>query len=104
MDSLAERELDPLQILIDAAHDHGMEFIASLRAPAYLGLDESFTASEETQGIMAEQAGINKPRFYWKFHGQIRKISDRSFLYRIRRVQLRVGGGQRLHVFAGPGA
>ena len=56
MNSLAERGLDPLQILIDAAHEHGMEFIASLRAPAYLGLDKSFIASEETKGVMAEEA------------------------------------------------
>ena len=56
MNSLAERWLDPLQILIDAAHEHGMEFIASLRAPAYLGLDKSFIASEETKGVMAEEA------------------------------------------------
>jgi hypothetical protein len=56
MDSLAERGLDPLQILIDAAHGHGMEFIASLRAPAYLGLDKAFSASQSTMGIMAEAA------------------------------------------------
>ena len=56
MNSLAERGLDPLQILIDAAHEHGMEFIASLRAPAYLGLDKSFIASEETKGVMVEEA------------------------------------------------
>ena len=32
--SLEARGLDPLQMLVDRAHEHGMEFIASLRVPA----------------------------------------------------------------------
>ena len=35
MQSLIERGLDPLTVLIDRAHDHSMDFWASLRMAAY---------------------------------------------------------------------
>ena len=35
MQSLIARGLDPLQVLVDRAHDKGMDFIASLRLGAY---------------------------------------------------------------------
>lgn len=41
MQSLIDRGLDPLKVLIDRAHDKGMDFIASLRMTSYLGLDKS---------------------------------------------------------------
>ena len=41
MQSLIDRGLDPLTVLIDRAHDKGMDFIASLRMTSYLGLDAS---------------------------------------------------------------
>ena len=39
MQSLIDRGLDPLQVLIDRAHDKGMDFITSLRMPAHGGMD-----------------------------------------------------------------
>ena len=39
MQSLMERGLDPLQVLIDRAHDKGMEFWADLRLGSYGGMD-----------------------------------------------------------------
>lgn len=50
MKSLAERGLDPLQILIDAAHEGGMEFVASVRLPSYLGLDPAVSYASPLQG------------------------------------------------------
>ena len=50
MRSLAERHLDPLKILIDAAHENGMEFFASVRLPSYLGLDPSVSYASPLQG------------------------------------------------------
>ena len=41
MKSLEERGFDPLRVLIDRAHDKGMEFIASLRMAAWAGMDPS---------------------------------------------------------------
>ena len=41
MRSLVERGLDPLTVLIDRAHDKGMEFFASLRMSGYGGMDEA---------------------------------------------------------------
>ena len=38
MQSLSQRGLDPLRVLIDRSHEKGMEFIASLRIAAYGGL------------------------------------------------------------------
>ena len=54
LESLAQRGLDPLQILIDAAHANGMEFIASLRVPCYLGVDSSVVVDESERGVMAD--------------------------------------------------
>ena len=39
MQSLMERGLDPLQVLIDRAHEKGMEFWADLRLGSYGGMD-----------------------------------------------------------------
>ena len=41
MKSLEEKGLDPLQVLIDRAHDKGLEFMASLRMANWGGLDQS---------------------------------------------------------------
>ena len=41
MQSLIDRGLDPLTVLIDRAHEKQMQFIASLRMTSYLGLDAS---------------------------------------------------------------
>ena len=41
MQSLIDRDLDPLQVLIDRAHERGMDFIPSLRMGAYAGLDKA---------------------------------------------------------------
>jgi hypothetical protein len=39
MQSLIDRGLDPLQVVIDRAHDKGMDFIADLRLSTYGGMD-----------------------------------------------------------------
>ena len=39
MESLMDRGLDPLRVLIDRAHDKGMEFWADLRLGSYGGID-----------------------------------------------------------------
>ena len=41
MQSLMDRGLDPLTVLIDRAHDKGMEFFASMRLGGYLGIDSA---------------------------------------------------------------
>ncbi len=46
MQSLIDRGLDPLTVLIDRAHDKGMEFIASVRMTNYLGADKSMLTPE----------------------------------------------------------
>ena len=46
MQSLIDRGLDPLTVLIDRAHDKGMEFVASLRTAAVGGIDPKFKISE----------------------------------------------------------
>ncbi|HIC68048.1 MAG TPA: hypothetical protein EYO90_00800, partial [Candidatus Latescibacteria bacterium] len=38
MQSLIDRGLDPLRVLVDRAHERGLDFIASLRMGAYPGL------------------------------------------------------------------
>ena len=51
MQSLIARGFDPLQILIDRAHDKGMDFFASLRMASYGGMKPAFKTDEGGQGL-----------------------------------------------------
>jgi len=55
MQSLIERDLDPLRVLIDRAHEKGMEFFASLRMGDFPGLDPSFTTAEDGRGYVHQE-------------------------------------------------
>ncbi len=46
MQSLIDRGLDPLTVLIDRAHEKGMDFIASVRMTSYLGIDPAHKVPE----------------------------------------------------------
>ena len=46
MQSLAARSLDPLKVLIDRAHEKGMEFFASVRMSSYGGMDAKLRVPE----------------------------------------------------------
>ena len=50
MASLEARGLDPLRVLIDRAHDKGMDFVASLRMGATPGLDTTFSVANGGEG------------------------------------------------------
>ena len=50
--SLIDRGLDPLTVLIDRAHDKGMDFIASLRLPGYLDMDSAHKVDSGGRGYM----------------------------------------------------
>ncbi len=54
MQSLIDRGLDPLTVLIDRAHEKGMDFIASLRMTGYLGMDRSL-ATPEGRGYVHQE-------------------------------------------------
>jgi hypothetical protein len=51
MQSLIDRGLDPLRVLIDRSHEKGMEFIASLRMPHYGGMDSAHSAANGGGGL-----------------------------------------------------
>ena len=55
MQSLIDRGLDPLKVLIDRAHDKGMEFFASLRMSAYGGMDPRLKVPEGGRGLAHEE-------------------------------------------------
>ena len=46
MKSLEKRGLDPLRLLVDRAHERGIEFFASLRLSAYAGMDPALDTRE----------------------------------------------------------
>jgi len=46
MQSLSSRGLDPLQVLIDRAHDKGLDFFASVRMSSFGGMDPKFRVPE----------------------------------------------------------
>ena len=51
MQSLIERGLNPLRVLIDRAHEKHMDFIASLRMGVYDGMDQTLKVSEGGGGF-----------------------------------------------------
>ena len=51
MQSLIDRGLDPLKVLIDRAHAKGMDFFASLRMSAYGGMNKKLQVPEGGRGI-----------------------------------------------------
>lgn len=55
MQSLIDRGLDPLTVLIDRAHAKGMEFFASLRIAGYGGMDPSHNVSNGGKGLAHEE-------------------------------------------------
>ncbi len=55
MQSLIDRGFDPLQVLIDRAHDKGMDFIASLRLGGYGGMPEEWSVARGGRGFVHEQ-------------------------------------------------
>ena len=50
MQSLLDRGLDPLQVVIDRAHDKGLDFIADLRLSTYGGMDPAHKIGEGGRG------------------------------------------------------
>ena len=68
MQSLIDRGLDPLTVLIDRAHEKGMEFIASLRMTSYLGLDPALKVPEgrgmAIQDVRDHQSAVLKELSY----------------------------------------
>ena len=55
MQSLIERGLDPLQVLIDRAHSKGMEFFPSLRMSDTPGLNQDFHVNQGGRGHMHKE-------------------------------------------------
>ena len=70
LESLIERGYDPLQLLIDRAHEKGMEFIASHRLTDYVGLEaktiESSGSIHEPKYSIGEGEGSEQPDFAYK--------------------------------------
>ena len=55
MQSLIDRDLDPLRVLVDRAHDKGMDFFASLRMGDFPGLDPAFTIPGGGSGYVHQE-------------------------------------------------
>ncbi|MSO23006.1 MAG: hypothetical protein EXQ58_07090 [Acidobacteria bacterium] len=55
MQSLIDRGLDPLAVLIDRAHAKGMEFFASLRMASYGGIDPKLTVPKGGRGLAHQE-------------------------------------------------
>jgi hypothetical protein len=51
MQSLIDRGLDPLRVLVDRAHEMNMAFIASLRMPSFGGMNPSWAIASGGQGL-----------------------------------------------------
>jgi hypothetical protein len=54
MQSLIDRGLDPLTVLIDRAHQKGMDFFASVRMASYGGLEGKYKVPEGGRGLAHE--------------------------------------------------
>jgi len=51
MQSLLDRGLDPLQVLVGRAHEKGMEFFASVRMGGWEGLDPQYSLAKDGRGF-----------------------------------------------------
>jgi hypothetical protein len=56
MQSLIDRGLDPLQVLIDRAHDKGLDFFASLRMGGFDGFEGDYEVAKGGRGYAHEEA------------------------------------------------
>ena len=54
MQSLIERGLDPLRVLVDRAHERGLDFISSLRMGAHPGLPGDLSVAQGGRGMAEE--------------------------------------------------
>ena len=55
--TLIDQGHDPLQVLIDRAHDKGIDFIASLRFTGYAGLEDRHRIPDPEQSVSARMRG-----------------------------------------------
>ncbi len=62
MQSLIDRGLDPLRVLVDRAHERGLDFIASLRMGAYPGLPADKTIPGGGRGMALDEVRDLKHR------------------------------------------
>ncbi len=86
MKSLEERGIDPLQLLIDRAHDKGMDFFATVRLGNYGGMDPAHAVTQGGRGLGA----------YEVRDGQIAIIEELVNRYPLEGVELDLavpGGG-----------
>ena len=68
MQSLIDRGLDPLGVLVDRAHERGMDFFASLRMGDWPGLDKQYNVRNGGRGYVHREArnhhpGMERDRF-----------------------------------------
>lgn len=62
MQSLMDRGLDPLRVLIDRAHDRGMDFIASLRLPGFGGMNPDWATTRGGRGLAMKEVQDHQMR------------------------------------------
>lgn len=89
MKSLEERGLDPLSVLIDRAHEKGMEFFASLRMGNYFDMDDAHRM--ENGGGMLAHEKVRDHNF--------RVLEELVTAYNVEGVEVDLalgGGGPRL--------
>ena len=55
MKSLSDRGLDPLRVLIDRAHEWGMDFFASIRLGSYGGMEPSHNTRNGGRGFLVQE-------------------------------------------------
>jgi hypothetical protein len=60
MQSLIERGLDPLKVLIDRSHEKGIEFFASLRLGNYGGMNPDHSVANGGRGFVHEEVRIHQ--------------------------------------------
>ena len=71
MQSLIDQGLDPLQVLIDRAHDKGMDFIASLRMGTHPGLEGNYSPAGGGRGCGGGPGRVLPDSlFYWRRYGE----------------------------------
>ena len=89
MQSLMDRGLDPLTVLVDRAHDKGMDFIASVRMTSYGGMDPAHSLSEGGGGLAHKEVRDH----------QLSILRELAYDYEVQGVEMDLalpGGSPRL--------
>ena len=102
MQSLIARGLDPLTVLVDRAHEKGMDFIASLRMGGYGGMAPEHALNTGGRGFVHPEVRDHQRAILKELANEVRRRRRGNGLRRLpRRMSFLAEDGRRVRIHAG---